>query len=43
MVSKIIVNELDEFRMVLEKGNATEREMKSRMVKIILMHTKYNE
>lgn len=43
MISKIILNELHEFQMVLKIGNAMQREIKSRMVKIILMHTKYNE
>lgn len=43
MISTIIVRELGDLRMALEKHETSEYEIKCRLFKIIQMHEKYNE
>lgn len=43
MISRIVIRELNELQSVLNGDYVSEREVKIRLIKIILMHRKYNE
>lgn len=43
LISNIITGELNELETVLKNGKTDEREIKRRLIKIILMHQQYNE
>lgn len=43
MIARVVIHELNELQAVLNGVYVTEREVKNRLIKIILMHRKYNE
>lgn len=43
MLSFIITGEIDEFENILQNGNSNERDIKRRLLQIILMHKLYNK
>lgn len=43
MASSIITGEINEFENILKNGNAAQCDINRRLIKIILMHKRYNE